>query len=293
MGATACETQYKKQERSLIPLVGPRGTHALPKIRTYGVTLGHARLWLAGAATILLGACGGGSSDLPPLAQSKPASAPPLTYGTLGSGPLVVVLAGDQSDTLNDPAYTGGLVPALVSAGYTVLSADLPCHGADATPADGSPLDCWALRIAGGDKSLFLRFCVQLSDILDARGVTVAVVAGISRGGYMAVTCAAYEPRFTAIALNAPVTDLNYLLEFKNYPVDESLFNIQQYEPYVFGRPVFVRGATDDTRVGSAGFEALATTLHARTEFLPGTEHAPPEDGSTITWITVAFPVAP
>lgn len=150
-------------------------------------------------------------------------------------------------------------------------------------------LCCSALRIAGGDSTIFVRFCAQLSAILDARDVTEAAIAGTSRGGYIAITCAAYEPRFSVIALNAPVTDLNYLTEFKDHPVDEALFNIEQYEPYIRGRWNFIRGDTDDTRVGSAGFEALAAALEAHTEFLPGSVHAPPEDGSTIAWLNGVF----
>jgi pimeloyl-ACP methyl ester carboxylesterase len=171
-------------------------------------------------------------------------------YGVVGSGPVVVVLAEDLEHTLYG-TITDGLVPALLSSGFQVVSLDLPCHGADATPADGSPLDCWALRIAAGDDYIFLTFCAGLSNVLDAMHVTSAAIVGISRGGYVAVTCAAYEPRFRDIVMEIPVTDLNYLDEFKNYPVDETRFNLQQYIPYIEDREKLLSIDKVDTRVGT------------------------------------------
>lgn len=204
-------------------------------------------------AALLLAACDGSTSPaplpLPPLAQSEPASTLPV-YGVVGNGPLVVVLADDMNDTLYDWENTTGLVSDLVGHGFTVLSLDLPCHGADATPNE-SPLECWSLRIHAGDNDLFLKFCSGLSEVLDHLGIQEAGIAGISRGGYMAITCAAYESRFTQIALLEPVTDLNYLAEFQEYPAPEALFNVQQYIPYLQGRPILLSIDPHDTRVGT------------------------------------------
>jgi hypothetical protein len=91
------------------------------------------------ASTILLAlltACGGGSSTPPvrPLAAMPKADKLPA-YEVIGSGPIVVVLAMDMQETLYNSATTDTIVPRLLSAGYSVMSLDLPCHGADAEPA--------------------------------------------------------------------------------------------------------------------------------------------------------------
>jgi alpha-beta hydrolase superfamily lysophospholipase len=151
-------------------------------------------------------------------------------YEVIGSGPLVVVLAVDMKETLYNPMTTDGIVPRLLSAGYSVMSLDLPCHGADAQPGV-VPLDCWARQIAAGDNEIFLNFCAGLFGVLDVLGASKVGIVGVSRGAYVAITFAAYDERFADLALEIPLTDLNYLTEFKSLPVDETLFGTDQYVP--------------------------------------------------------------
>jgi hypothetical protein len=240
------------------------------------------------ASTILLAlltACGGSSSTLPlqPLVAIPTANKLPA-YEVIGRGPIVVVLAEDMQDTLYDSATTDTIVPRLLSAGYSVMSLDLPCHGADAEPGV-PPLDCWAQRIAAGDKDIFLSFCAGLFGVLDKLGASEVGIVGISRGAYVAITCAAYDERFRDLALEIPVTDLNYLTEFQSLPVDETLFGTDQYVPYIRNRAILVRIGKDDTRVGTALAVAFAQKVDATLELTDAVGHDVAEDGSTITWL--------
>jgi pimeloyl-ACP methyl ester carboxylesterase len=164
------------------------------------------------------------------------------------------------------------------------MSLDLPCHGADAEPGV-QPLDCWAQRIAAGDKDIFLTFCAGLFRVLKRLGVSEVGIVGISRGAYVAITCAAYNERFRDLALEIPVIDLNYLTEFKSLPVDEALFGTDQYVPYVRDRAILVRIGRNDTRVGTALAVAFAQEVDATLELTDAVGHLIAEDGSTITWL--------
>src|SRR6185437_14302358 len=225
----------------------------------------------------LLSACGSSGDEAanPPLANhllSEPHVATP-DYGRIGSGPVIVVLALDEEHTLHDVASTSGIVPDLISAGYTVLSLDLPCEGANADPQETNPLKCWAKRLAAGDRDFFVSFCSGLSDVLDAAGIRKAGILGISRGGYVATVCAAYDTRFTQIVLENPVTDLNYLTEFKRHPVDESLYNLQQYIPYLQDRRKMLSIDKDDVRVGADLAVSFAKQLGADLEKTDAPNH--------------------
>ena len=118
----------------------------------------------------LLAACGGGALDLSAAARGALPKVDKLpAYKVIGSGPLVVVLAMDMQETLYESATTDTIVPRLLSAGYSVMSLDLPCHGADAEPGM-QPLVCWAQRIAAGDRDIFLNFCAGLIGVLNELG---------------------------------------------------------------------------------------------------------------------------
>ncbi len=207
-----------------------------------------------------------------------------LSIGT-PSGPVVIVLGLSAEGTLfGTEAWDG--IPYLINAHYQILSLDLPCHGADA-PANGEDaLLCWAQRLAAGDNNMFLDFCAGLSDILDDLGVKKAAVVGVSRGGYAAITCAAYDNRLVDVALIAPVTDLNYLSEFAPpLEANETLFNTQQYVPDLKERHVLVRIGERDTRVGTDLAYSFGRDVGAIVELLNTTGHYAPEDGSTIEWL--------
>lgn len=233
----------------------------------------------------VLTACGGSSSSSqsPTLPEVPPVGELPA-YEVIGSGPLVVVLAMSMQDTLYSSATTHTLVPRLLSAGYSVMSLDLPCHGADAE-LGMEPLDCWAERISGGDEDIFLRFCSGFTEVLDQLTASAVSMVGISRGAYVGITCAAYDERFVNLVLGIPVTDLNYLTEFKALPVDETLFGTDQYAPYLRNRNSLVRIGKNDERVGTELATDFAETIGATLVLTDAIGHDMAEDGSTIDWL--------
>ena len=233
----------------------------------------------------VLTACGGSSStpSVQPLRALPKVDEIPA-YEVVGGGPLVVVLAMDMQETLYQSSTTDTIVERLLSAGYSVMSLDLPCHGADAEPGV-QPLNCWAQRIAAGDKDIFLRFCAGLSGVLNRLGASTVAIVGVSRGAYVAITCAAYDERFRDLALEIPVTDLNYLSEFKSLQVDETVFGTDQYVSYISDRKSLVRIGKDDQRVGTSLAEAFAQKVGSTLELTDAVGHDTAEDGSTIAWL--------
>lgn len=234
--------------------------------------------WLS-LVFVLLTACGSGRSGGPQLPASTQLG---TKYQMVGSGPLVVVLAESMQVTINrDPAK---VTSHLLSAGYAVLGIDLPCHGADAEPGV-SPLSCWAQRIAGGDRGIFMRFCEDLKDVLDSLRPTKVAVVGISRGGYVAATCASHDARLHNIVLLEPVTDLNRLVEFQAHPVDEAAFGLDQYVPSLHQRNILVRIGKADDRVGTDLAEAFAQKVGATLQLLDIAGHTTTEDGNGVKWL--------
>jgi pimeloyl-ACP methyl ester carboxylesterase len=213
-----------------------------------------------------------------------------------GNGPTVVVLATDMQDTLHGQA-ADGVVGRLVTAGYQVLTLDLPCNdGEPTTPTvenlANDPLYCWSVWIHDGDTAIFTQFCAELSNVLSALQLDEVGIVGVSRGGYVATTCAAYEPRITSVVLIKPVTDLNYLSEFKQYPAPEALFSIWQYVPAMSHLPVLVRIGKSDHRVGTDLAVAFAREIHADLQLLDTVGHSAPEDGSTIRFFEAYLPLS-
>jgi hypothetical protein len=198
-------------------------------------------------------------------------------YKLVGSGPIVIVL----STTIAESLATSGpyeYVTRLNAAGYSALSMDLPCEGANADHSSRAVLDdplyCWAVRIAKGDWDMFANFCSGLSDVLDALNRPVAGIIGRSRGAYIASTCAAYDGRIENLGLIIAVTDLNYLSEFSTLPVNQSEFGLQRLYPELRHKHILVRIGRDDTRVGTANAVAFADSVGATLQLGRGREHA-------------------
>lgn len=189
-------------------------------------------------------------------------------------GPLVVLLAMDGHSTLHGSIVR---VPQdLSAAGFSLMSLDLPCHGAD--DAGVPPLQCWRQRIEQGDQDIFRSFCTRLSAALTALGSKDVAIVGQSRGAYVAITCAALDSRITRLALLIPVTDLHRLEEFKGYdgPVPElPPINI----------PVYIRIGAHDGRVGTDAAIAYAHRIGAQIDVIDTLGHDPHEDGSTTRWL--------
>lgn len=100
-----------------------------------------------------------------------------------------------------------------------VLSVDLPFHGADYE--NNGAMNLWALSLAGGD-DFIERFLNQVKEILEdlkEKKIIEAekfAVAGLSRGGYLAILLAAYIPWIQHAVTFAPVTHLEKVEGFEN-----------------------------------------------------------------------------
>jgi hypothetical protein len=228
----------------------------------------------------------GSGADMPAL-TALPIVATPA-YKLVGTGPIVILLSTDIAATL---VTTGpyDYVTRLNAAGFSVLTMDLPCEGANADHSSPALLDdallCWAVHIADGDRDIFLQFCSGMLDVLDELNQPIAGIIGISRGAYVASTCAAYDARIVNLGLIIPLTDLDYLSEFAGYPVDETEFGLQQFYPELREKHILVRIGKDDTRVGTANAAAFADSVGATLQLLNTVGHSAPEDGTTITWL--------
>lgn len=242
------------------------------------------------ALSVLCG-CGSESSDsrtpqddAPPALTPLPAVELPAYEFIANNGPIVILMAMDMHTTLYTNSM-GGVVSDLLSAGFSLLALDLPCHGTDATEPAKFELVCWRKRIEGGDTEMFRRFCSGLSLVLDQIGATEASVVGQSRGGYVGVTCAAYDDRIRNIALLSPVTDLQRLTEFDGYAVDQHVFGLAQFAPYIVDRHIMIRIAADDSRVGTEAAVTFGHLVNADIRLVDFVGHVPPEDGSTTAWL--------
>ena len=235
------------------------------------------------ALVCLLAACGDDSSTAKLAIGPLPKVALPA-YDLKGSGPIVVVMNMAIADAFVGEVDQDYVAPLLAN-GFSVLSLDLPCHGANAIPGV-SPLVCWRERIDAGDSNLFTDYCAGLAAVFDKIGASEASVIGISRGGYVAITCAAYDPRLTKLALIAPVTDLAYLTEFSGDDLNEQEFGTAQYIPYLLDRRILVRVGRDDTRVGTDLVVAFANQVHAELEYTdgPGHDTVDPNE-ATVAWL--------
>ena len=89
------------------------------------------------------------------------------------------------------------------------------------------------------------------------------------------------------MVLIKPVTDLNYLSEFKQYPVPESLLGIWQYVPAKSHLPVLVRIGKSDHRVGTDLAVAFAREIHADLQLARNSQRGadkPVTAGSPLWW---------
>jgi pimeloyl-ACP methyl ester carboxylesterase len=251
------------------------------------------RLSLVVSVLITLASCGGSNTQpaasvAPPqtlaITIPPPAASGPSYQFIQGTGPVVILLDMSAQQSL----YTTlmGTIPTdLQSAGFTLLSMDVPCHGADADPGYGDALQCWRHRLETGDTDMFLRFCAQLSQVLDEIGAKDVSVVGQSRGGYVAATCAAGDPRIKRLALIAPVTDLMQLEEFQGAGIDQTFFSLDQYKPDLVSDEILVRIGNDDTTVGTAAAVHFGTLVGADMEVVDVPGHVPPDNGATTLWL--------
>jgi pimeloyl-ACP methyl ester carboxylesterase len=207
-------------------------------------------------------------------------------YGLIARGPpLAIVFASDL-----DTSLTGnGIEPIaqqLAHAGVSIVSLDLPSHHPYDAPYG---LDGWRRRIEDGETDLFTSFCDDVSAVLDDLGATTVSAIGISRGGYVAATCAARDERIRNLAVLAPVTDLTRLLEFRGLALDQAVYGLAQYVPALSTRKVLIRIGINDQRVGTDAAVSLARSIDATLVVVRIEGHRLPHDGSVARWVLAQF----
>ncbi len=191
------------------------------------------------------------------------------SWGELPSEPAatLIILASTIDETLGS-AYFRQSGNELSKQGYLLISIDLPCHGKQYRSGEPKGLAGWPYRCLQ-DENFVDETNKRLSGILDyliKQGHTdpqKIAICGTSRGGYLALQFAAFDPRVKAVAAFAPVTDLAALREFHGIEKNElvqSLALIKQVENLA-GRPVWIVIGDRDKRVGTDHAISLARRI--------------------------------
>lgn len=206
--------------------------------------------------------------SLPPISVLKTTGGIP--FAVMGAkpsapAPTLFVFGSDMNGSLAN--VDGNKIGhRLAEHGYLSISLDLPCHGADVRPGENaSDLRGWKTRIEQGENiaAVFARKVSQVLDFLIAEKYTdptqVAVV-GTSRGGFIALHCAAAEPRFKQVIAFAPVTHLPALVEFAGAEKNEAVLALTPIHvaDKLVGRPMWIIIGNQDLRVSTDDCLALA-----------------------------------
>lgn len=169
--------------------------------------------------------------------DGAPSGPPPLTPGEIQTlnvpnlppiglwglnvqypAPTLLVLSATIQESLGDPYYRQ-CGNALAERGYLLISLDLPGHGVAQRADEPVGLAAWRARSDQNEDFIapFTGSARRVLDYLVGAGYADAnriAACGTSRGGFMALQCAAADPRIQAVAAFAPVTDLMALREF-------------------------------------------------------------------------------
>ncbi len=171
--------------------------------------------------------------------------------------PTMFVLANTIEGTLNSPHFraAGDL---LAKDGWLLVSVDLPSHGAEVRPDEGSGLVAWRARCVRDD-NFVAELTGRLTKVLDylireklADPERIATL-GTSRGGYSAIQFAAADVRVKCVAGFAPLTDLAMITEFQGaeeLPLVKRLA-LDHCAEALAGRPLWIVIGDRDTRVNT------------------------------------------
>jgi esterase FrsA len=169
---------------------------------------------------------------------------------------LLIFLSADRQSAMPDGRY-GAPGRVFLERGHRVVSFDLPAHG-ERVDRHGADIAGLAAQVAAGEAP-FDRMVEDGRAVIDEcvrRGWAEKdriVVAGVSRGGYCALRLAAEDPRVSAVAAFAPVTDWRILKEFaaqKAAPTVAALA-LSRFADRLAGRRVFLAIGNLDLRVGT------------------------------------------
>ena len=199
-----------------------------------------------------------------------------VEYGLLGTipsapAPTLVILSLTIERALTSSHLQAGTILVEPPANYLCVSIDPPCHGGHLYPGKSEGLPGWA-ELAVDEHDFVADFNVRLKQVLDHLiDVEELVdpdriaVAGTSRGGFLALRYAAFDPRVACAVGYAPVTDLRQLSEFAiaaSVPFVDELSLAAHLDPLV-GRPVYIVIGDRDVRVGTDSAVEAARALSA------------------------------
>ena len=196
-----------------------------------------------------------------------------LTY----PAPTLLVLSATIDESLGD-SYYRQCGNSLAEAGYLCVSLDLPGHGTDQREGEPVGLAAWRMR-SDAEEDFVAPFTVQvrmvLTHLVDTGYTDPSRIAacGTSRGGFMALHCAAADPRIRATVAFAPVTALTVLREFHeatNTDYVKGLSLLARAEQFA-GRSLWLVIGDRDTRVGTDDCITFArsVTAHSLAENKP------------------------
>ncbi|HTI49757.1 MAG TPA: alpha/beta fold hydrolase [Planctomycetaceae bacterium] len=211
-----------------------------------------------------MGAMKSATADEPPLPPIRTLqTAGGIPFAILGDkpaapGPTLFVFASEMRTTLTNEDG-GRLGHLLARKGFLCVSLDLPCHGADVRPGENpSDLRGWRTRLEEGE-NFVATFAAKVSQVLDhliAEKYTdpdSVGVAGTSRGGFIALHCAAVDSRLKYVVAFAPVTHLPALTEFAGTDKSEPVLalSVSRAADKLVGRPIWMVIGNNDVRVGT------------------------------------------
>lgn len=179
---------------------------------------------------------------------------------------LLLTFSSTRQSALTEHPYD---IPAqaFLAAGHYVLSFDLPNHG-ERVDQHGEGIDgmCKAF-IAGHDP--FTRFVTDGIAALDTcvqRGIGTNAricASGVSRAGYCAMRLAAADPRITAVAALAPVTDWRALSEWTavSHRPEVAVLALEQWVTQLSRKTILLYIGNQDERVSTAACVRLGLRL--------------------------------
>ena len=180
-----------------------------------------------------------------------------LSPARLAAKPLLLfTFALDwQSSLLTEPYNL--TAKCFLEQGHRVASFDLPHHG-KRIPAHGPEIHGFRNALLDGQNpfELFTGDAKKAVDFCIAKNLAQPpniAVCGTSRAGYLALRWAGEDPRITAAAAFAPVTDWRYLAEFEGLESSDEVAReaLTHFIPRLVGKSVFIAIGNKDERVST------------------------------------------
>ncbi len=189
--------------------------------------------------------------------------------------PTLFILANTIEGTLAAD-YFRQSGTTLAQQGWCCVSIDMPGHGLEHRDGEPAELEGWRFRADAGEDFVeeTNRRLAHVLDHLIAKGCTDAekvAVCGTSRGGFLAMHFAAFDPRVICVAAFAPVTDLLVLKEFHGAEQNElaRALALTSRATELSRKKVWMVIGDQDARVGTDRAITLAERITAAASDLP------------------------